>query len=286
MNIIGNGSTNGFFVSRSAQVMGHGHAGPMIDITLVSGRRPDLLRQTLASFKRWCFDNFPIANVFANIDPFCGTDHDGDLCEELILDFFPNASIMRPSTPSYGQAVKNLWRRIESGHALHLEDDWLLLERLAPDRVFPLFTGQTRMVLLMSSQHNRKRTVRYNVIRKRIPFTPFKRVVQPNFSVSPSFVDGEFARGYADLIDPGRDPEKQNRMNGGNHALNVYVQPYKCAFLASSRKGEKSVVLDIGIDWRERRGIIKEVHEGISTWRRFGEGHDSRRRSHEGSPSS
>ena len=245
----------------------HGCIDPVIDVTLVSGRRPDLLQQALTSFKRCCFDNFSIANVFVNIDPFCGTAHDGDLCEELVLDFFPNASIMRPGTPSYGRAVKHLWSKVESGYALHLEDDWLLLEPLTPDRIFPLFVGRTRMVLLMSAQHNRKRTTRYNVIHKRIPFTPFKRVMQPNFSVSPSFVDGGFARGYAELIDPDRDPEKQNRIDGGNDALSIYLQPYRCAFLASSRKDEKSVILDIGIDWRERRGIIKEVHEGRSTWR-------------------
>ena len=236
----------------------------MIDITLVCGRRPDLLWETLVSFKSRLFDNFRIANVFANIDPFCGTEHDGDICEELILRYFPNASITRPETPGFGQAVKTLWERIQSPYAFHLEDDWLLLEHLTPGRVLPLFTGQTRMVLLMSAQHDRKKNVRYCTVRKRIPFTPFKRVVQPIFATSPSFIDGVFARGYADLIDPARDPEKQNRMNGANPALNAYLQPYKCALLASNRKGEKSVILDIGIDWRKRRGIIKEVRDGFS----------------------
>lgn len=240
---------------------------PVIDIVLISGGRPDLLHQTLISFKRWCFDNFSIDNVVANIDPFCGTAHDGDLCEDLILGFFPNALIIRPDVSSYGQAVKNIWSRIESGYALHLEDDWLLLEPLTPNRVFPLFVHNTKMVLLMSAQHCRKRTVRYSVIRKRIPFTPFKRAVGPCFGTSPSFVDGSFARSYAALIDPSRDPEKQNRgVRGVNETLRAYLQPYKCAFLASNRPDEKSVILDIGIDWREKRGITKEVNEGRSVW--------------------
>ena len=243
------------------------HVSPVIDVTLVSGRRPDLLYQTLTSFKRWCFDNFSIANVFANIDPFCGTIHDGDRCEELILDFFPNASIARPDTPSYGQAVKDLWSRIESGYALHLEDDWLLLEPLTPDRIMPLFVHNTKMVLLMSAQHRRKRTARYNVIRKRIPFTPFKRTAGPCFGVSPSFIDGAFARGYAALVDPDRDPEKQNRgVHGVNETLKAYLHSYRCALLASNRPDEKSVILDIGIDWKESRGIIKEVNEARSIW--------------------
>ena len=122
------------------------------------------------------------------------------------------------------------------------------------------------MVLLMSAQHYRLKSERYFVLRKRIPFTPFKRVVQPLFSVSPSFIDRGFAHGYAGLIDTTRDPEKQNRMNGPNPALNTYLQQYECALLSSYRKHEKSVILDIGVDWRERRGITKEVRDGFSTW--------------------
>ena len=80
------------------------------------------------------------------------------------------------------------------------------------------------------------------------------------------FVHGEFARGYASLIDPARDPETQNRMNGPNPALSAYLQQYGCALLSSHRKQEKSVILDIGADWRERRGIRKEVRDGFSTW--------------------
>lgn len=238
----------------------------MIDLTLIAGRRPDLLRQTLASFRDRCFDNFMIANVFANIDPFCGTDHDGDLCEELIRKQFPNASITRSETPCFGQAVKTVWERIRSGHALHLEDDWLLLERLTPARVLPLFIGRTRMVMLMSAEQDRGKNERYCVVRKRIPFTPFKRIVGSIFGTSPSFVHGEFARGYASLIDPARDPETQNRMNGPSPALSAYLQQYGCALLSSHRKQEKSVILDIGADWRKRRGIRKEVRDGFSTW--------------------
>ena len=259
----------------------------MIDITLVAGRRPDLLRETLVSFNRWCFPNFQFGNIFANIDPFCGTDNDGDLCEELIIHYFPNASITRPENPSLGQAVKTLWGKIESPYALHLEDDWLLLGPLTPDRVFPLFTGQTKMVTLMNAQNNPKRgnkrkrakitgvvisdvvknNVRYCVGCKRIRFIPTLFIPKhPIFATSPSFIDGVFARDYAQLIDPNRDPEKQNRWNGGNPAIFSYLQPFRCALLSSNRKGEKNVIQDIGIDWRERRGIIKEVREGVSIW--------------------
>lgn len=48
--------------------------------------------------------------------------------------------------------------------------------------------------------------------------------------------------------------------------LYAFMQPYRCAILSSSRKDEKSIILDIGRDWRKRRGIVKDVHDGFSTW--------------------
>ena len=70
----------------------------IIDITLVSGRRPQLLRQTLASFHSRLFENFQIGTMFANIDPFCGTKEDGDNCEALVREYFPDANITRPNS--------------------------------------------------------------------------------------------------------------------------------------------------------------------------------------------
>ncbi len=42
---------------------------PHLDIALVSGRRPELLARTLASFGTDLFAGFAIDGVFANIDP-------------------------------------------------------------------------------------------------------------------------------------------------------------------------------------------------------------------------
>ena len=73
-----------------------------IDITLVASRRPELLAVTLDSFAERIFAHFRIRRVVANIDPFLGTDVEGDRCESLILGYFPQAEIVRPPRPSFG----------------------------------------------------------------------------------------------------------------------------------------------------------------------------------------
>lgn len=49
--------------------------------------------------------------------------------------------------------------------------------------------------------------------------------------------------------------------------LYAFMQPYLCALLCSSLKDEKRIIVDIGRDWRDRRGIVKEERNGFSTWR-------------------
>lgn len=99
-----------------------------LDVTIVAGRRPDLLETTLDSFGSHLFSHFEMAKVFVNIDPFCGTDQDGDTCEAMIRETFNKVEIFRPVKPSFGGAVKRLWAKPKRNVFLHLEDDWAMTE--------------------------------------------------------------------------------------------------------------------------------------------------------------
>ena len=235
-----------------------------IDVTLVAGRRPELLRRTLASFQEMYFGNFHIGNAFVNIDPWGGNAEDADTCKDIVLEHFPSADVIQPDKASYGQAVKTLWSMIRSPYALHLEDDWLALEAIHPERIFPLFSSRTRMVSFMAREKNWNGRTKWSVVRRRIPYTPIK-IRHPRFSVSPCFVDGPFAHGYAKLIDPELDPEKQS-LGRHNPPLVKYVSRFRCAYLISDRKGEIHVIRDIGREWRMIQGIEKTIHMGRSIW--------------------
>jgi hypothetical protein len=241
-------------------------AGPWLDITLVSGRRPGLLDRTLASFQAGLFANFPVAGLYANIDPVFGDEADHAACRAAILSRIPDAVIFEPDQPGFGRAVKTVWAATRSEVVFHLEDDWVLNEPLAPGDVFPLLTGETRALALVSKEIGYDGTETFNVRRpkKRFLRIPIGGRHEINiFGTSPRFLEGGFARACAALMDADLDPEKQMRAPL-NPRLRAYMQNFRCRFLPARRQAE--LITDIGREWRDARGIDKVLDRGVSTW--------------------
>jgi hypothetical protein len=236
-----------------------------IDVTLVAGRRPDLLGRTLASFSEGLFRHFRIADVHANIDPVFGDAAEGRACREAILKHFPQATIHEPEDACFGGAVKRVWGETTSDLVFHLEDDWLLNAPVTPRDIEPLLVGRTRAVVLIAQVHGWNGRDQFNTRRRKTRLfgvTLRQREVDV-FSTSPQFIDGAFARRAAELMDPDLDPEKQMRPPH-NPALRAFVDEYRCRLLPSPTGGE--MLIDIGRPWREARNIRKIVAEGVSTW--------------------
>ena len=55
-----------------------------IDVSLVAGRRPELLERTLSSFHQHVLEHFELADAYVNIDPFGGDLAAHDACREII----------------------------------------------------------------------------------------------------------------------------------------------------------------------------------------------------------
>lgn len=235
-----------------------------IDVTLISGRRPDLLERTLRSFAQGLFHNFKINRFIANIDPFAGDQYDHARCRALIRGVFPHAILIEPDEPSFGLAVKQAWLKTSAKVIFHLEDDWLLKEAVTPDDVFPVLTGETKAVQLVSKELQwdgslfkiRKKTKRFLGI-------PFGKTVINIFGTSPGFWDGDVARHCAALMDPVLDPEKQMRPPF-NPPLSSYLNRFQCRVLAG--KAGSELIYDIGREWRENHGLTKKVINGRSVW--------------------
>ncbi len=241
--------------------------GP-IDITLLAGSRPSLLKRTLESFAEHIFPNFQISKVFANIDPFMGTPEDGERCKQLILGYFPRAEVTMPTFGNFGLAVQNLWLKISSSVALHLEDDWIVLEKVTSSQVFPLFDDQVRMVSLFTPiemKYRKFRRGKFKTIRKRVPYTPFRKT-RPYFTLSPCFVEMEFAREYARLMDPSLCPEAQNYLGGYcyNPELYKYCSSYQNALIKG--RGNLILTIDTGRLYRIEHDLSKKRLNGACIW--------------------
>lgn len=236
-----------------------------IDVSLISGRRPDLLERTLVSFQRHLFQFFEIANFRVNLDAFGGNEQDHAKCKEVIIKFFPKAKINEPRQPGFGKAVQFLWSTLESPFALHLEDDWIAHEDIKPEHVFPLFEGRTRQVTFLNEHKRRKGNALFDCKRTRSLFSPFKTydIRKPLFTTSPGFIHSSFARICAELMDPALDPEKQF-YNGFNAELENFANFYRNRFLIGQIQPD--VISDTGRDWREVRKLEKSTVAGVSTW--------------------
>lgn len=238
---------------------------PDLDVTLVSGRRPDLLRRTLASFQDRIFANFSVANFYANIDPIFGDADDHAACRDAIRSLFPDAVITEPAEPSFGRAVKTLWAATRSKVVLHLEDDWVMNEQLRPEDVFPLLSGNVSALMLVAKLDGQGRAKLFNEKTRKVKFlgVTVRRKSVSTFGTSPRFLSGDFARGCAALMDPDLDPEKQMRKRF-NPPLRAYTQGFRCRILQP--KGQTELITDIGRAWRDTRNIEKSVAGGVSTW--------------------
>lgn len=238
---------------------------PKIDIALVSGRRPALLSQTMESFQRQLFENFAIAGFIANIDPFCENAESGLECEAIIKQYFPDAKIHISSSAGFAAAVKRNWLATQSDYVLHLEDDWILLETVTPDDIFPGFTSKVAQVSFAAKEKRRNRSEEFHfkTRRKKILGITIKKWRPPSFTTSPSFLKGDFARTCAGFMDVNLDPEKQ-LSDGRIPRLSDYTENYLNRLYFG--KEQDNVVQDIGREYRSNEGLQKKVVNGTSIW--------------------
>lgn len=246
--------------------MTDGNASPVgeIDVTLVAGRRPHLLSQTLASFSDRLFRHFAVRRFIANIDPIWGVAADADRCEAAIRSHFPDADVTRPATPGFGRAVKSVWGRTSDLPVLHLEDDWIALHDITPGHVFPVLTPDVGQVAL--AQGPRRPSDADVVMRTektKLFGATLRRKAVNGYGTSPRFLAAGLARRYSDLLDPSLDPEKQI-LHGLNRRFSHVQKQLKCRMIW--RDGSEPFICDTGRDWRAASGVAKTYKDGVVRW--------------------
>lgn len=221
--------------------------GP-IDVTLVSTRRPDLLKQTLDSFSRHLFSRGSVRRLFVNLDPLWGDAEADRAVERICRSYFEDVVVRRPAEPSFGGAVKWLWSQPETGWFFHLEDDWLLLRPVALGRLAREMDADG-VAQISFSRLNRKAWR--------------KGVWLDRFTTSPSILKTSFARQVSALQDADLDPEKQ-LYGTENPALRNLTDRFRHRL--HDHRFARAYIADIGRAWRERHGIGKRLVDGRSTW--------------------
>jgi len=238
----------------------------MIEVSLIAGRRPDLLERTLASFSDGLLQHFQVKRAIVNIDPVFGDESAMDRCKEIVASYFDDVLVNTPEAASFGAAVKYTWSQTEADWVLHLEDDWIVRHPITPEMVaacFQLSPKVTNVVFSCPTLGGKGKKFKGREEVRTLPDGAVKKKHIPIFGTSPRMMDGVFARGCAALMDPEFDPEKQMTPDI-NSALWRHIRPCRCAILWGP-KGD-TVIDDIGREWRAKRGIKKIVERGKSVW--------------------
>jgi hypothetical protein len=234
----------------------------MIDITMTASRRPEIIEQTLSSFKKNLFAEVDAALIL-NIDPV-GPGNPVDVLE-LAGIYFPIKALRTPREPSFPRAFQWAWSMADADYVFHLEDDWLLTrpvdlrtlmailkaEKIASVRL-PAFAAG------LDSMKNWNKVFRW----AGQCYEPPADEEWLGFCGHPSLIRGSFVQKCAFLIDPALNPEKQ--FHSGNPSLNEEFGKWKYVVYGEpSDPPAPPLVVDIGRQWMEKSGWKKA---GAKAW--------------------
>lgn len=216
-----------------------------MNVTTPTVWRPEILRRTLESFcANLMWLNPRTSTLLLNIDPApAGSEDRSAEVIEVASRFFGNVTPMIQPRASFPMAVRSLWETVpdDSPYFLHLEDDWTLEEEVD--------LGELMGIL------DRDRTLSAVSLRAYPEMRDDGRVL-----LSPGVFRVEHARRMAKLMKPGEDPEKSLRpARFVNRQIGVRGRLWPA---------DRAVVKDIGRDWREQRGLRKNLDGGnrLTQW--------------------
>jgi len=205
-----------------------------IDVVTTATLRPELLDLTYRSFHNRLFSKFGRCRLIVNIDPLPTRD-EAKLAETIAVcrRWFPEVIYRTPEVPSFPSAVRWAWSQLESDFCFHLEDDWLLLKHVDPERVAGYFSSAPSLAEVTLNPSRNKAVV-------------------PKLALRPSFFRREFIESALRLFDDALDPEKQWRRHladGGELA--------GWQFRYYGEIGEGRHVRDMGAVWRKAHALGK-----------------------------
>jgi hypothetical protein len=237
----------------------------LIDITMTSVIRPDILRKTLESFcSNLFYDDKYSYRLIMNIDSI-GEDKDPMEMVEVAQSFFDNILYRFSHTPSFSDAVMWVWSRIFGDYVFHLEDDWIMLRQIPLVEMIRILEKNDDLAclhFLKKDISNRKRmnlfgtsyVYKDNYYISRKPF---------GFSLNPVLVRAKFLNQILPNMDHNKNPEKQIRVK--NEKMKEILYDWKYGIY--SKPGQtKTVSGKNGFHWRVDNNFVKPEKGSFLTW--------------------
>jgi len=209
----------------------------MIDVTMPCTIRPDIIKQTLESFRKFVNCSSHNFQFIVNID-LAPKDEPNMLekkaymIEDLVKNFGDVKKMRIGYYPNFAIACKWLWQNTTSEYIFHLEDDWEFLKPIHLNSVIE------------------------QMINKECLETRFPKVNAPKFdrvTCQPCLWYGPRLRKLADNMITTKDPEKQMRIGSVNEKIDELLPGQ--GELLDWPNGP--YCRDLGREWSKARGLVK-----------------------------
>lgn len=228
----------------------------MINITITTVRRREILKRTLDSFYTNLFYNNR-TKIIINVDPI-GDNEESMLSVDLCRKYTSNVEYRCPGKADFGKAFHWVWSQVKNAHWIfNLEDDWELLQKVDIRDMFEILNSNPRLALLRFSlwPSNDKTIQAWG----KIPFIwngQYFQCIRPRYAYCghPTLIKRQWFYEMQPHVRAGLNPERQfrdppnkaiiKRMPNWDYGL--YQKPNQCEYIR-----------DIGRRWRKENGWIK-----------------------------
>lgn len=245
-----------------------------IDITITAALRPDLIRETAESVRRFLVE--PNAGSYhfraiVNIDPAGEEGVDAEQVEELYRTFFEDLVVFKPESANFPLAVQRVWQEVTAGLCFHAEDSKLLLRPVPLPRIVSAFDNRERLACFalraLKKPHQAPRPVKHDELHDMDVTEFFHKAV----TLQPSLFRREYVHDMARFMRSGLSPEKaikgfQEVMDAElARQIHEAANRYEFGSISSGDSSHGPYYENVGRSWRLKHRLTKPLGSGMGT---------------------
>ena len=242
----------------------------MLDVTMTATLRPEIVDQTLTSFRSNLFGSTDI-RLIINIDPVGDDVSPADVSAVAREHFGDFVTVRYAAEPSFPTALRWCWEQVTTPYFFNLEDDWTLLAKLDIVNMITVLEACPWLALLRlpkgpaSTTHCRQSSSHkepYYVWNGSYFECPHGRIKRNSYYGSPSLIRTNWARDVLPLMHAGASPEKQTMRLHRKREPTMWWWEYG----VYTAPNTPQTILDTGTPWRHERGIRKNSYDRFTRW--------------------
>lgn len=239
-----------------------------IDITMTATLRPKIVIQTLKSISENIITDQYEFRLIINIDPIGEAGIQPKTILKIAKTYIKKENIIFnfAKKPSFPKAVIWVWKNSSAPYIFHIEDDWSINRKVDVSKMIEILDKHKELSSL--------RLYKYKAPNKKV-FSTFlckwryndegfyiADKWQKQFGLNPILIKRQFIDEALPNMREDVNPEKQFR------DTQPYMVPVikKWKYAIFSKPNQKTIMTDIGLDWRKRNKFTKPKKKSFLVW--------------------